>query len=348
MAETFDPYRKWLGIPPEEQPPNHYRLLGIGLFEADADVIEGAADRQMAHIQRHQLGQYAALSQRILNELSAAKLCLLMADRKDAYDRVLRKQLAADAAPAPPPSSPAPPVATPPAAAPPKPVPKAPVEISRRQSPAKLAPVEVVRADEDDMNLVEPAAISELPQARRSTGKRRAATAQKSSARKAGTKKSGSKQSGPNLMILGGSIAAAVVVIAIIAIAANRDRSPQPVAHVAAQPTSKPSSTPSTPAEKPAPNPETKSDPVPVTPPTESIKPEPAPKPAAPAVQVVPPKAAPDANVLASGDVIDLLPLVKVSAKSAIGKWQKTKKGLTLLASKARVAEADVALRSAQ
>ena len=39
MAESFDPYRKWLGIPPKDQPPNHYRLLGIDLFEADAEVI---------------------------------------------------------------------------------------------------------------------------------------------------------------------------------------------------------------------------------------------------------------------------------------------------------------------
>ena len=34
MAE-FNAYHKWLGIPPEEQPPNHYRLLGIALFEKD-------------------------------------------------------------------------------------------------------------------------------------------------------------------------------------------------------------------------------------------------------------------------------------------------------------------------
>ena len=38
MPESFDPYHRWLGIPPREQPPNHYRLLGIDLFEADADV----------------------------------------------------------------------------------------------------------------------------------------------------------------------------------------------------------------------------------------------------------------------------------------------------------------------
>ena len=32
-SEEFDPYRKWLGIPPQEQPPNHYRLLGIAVFD---------------------------------------------------------------------------------------------------------------------------------------------------------------------------------------------------------------------------------------------------------------------------------------------------------------------------
>ncbi|MFW5835047.1 MAG: hypothetical protein ACOCYE_13220, partial [Pseudomonadota bacterium] len=66
---SFDPYRKWLGIPPEDQPPHHYRLLGIGLFEADSDVIANAADRQMAHVRSFQSGKYAELSQRLLNEL---------------------------------------------------------------------------------------------------------------------------------------------------------------------------------------------------------------------------------------------------------------------------------------
>ena len=30
MKQSFDPYHKWLGIPPEDQPPHHYRLLGVG------------------------------------------------------------------------------------------------------------------------------------------------------------------------------------------------------------------------------------------------------------------------------------------------------------------------------
>ena len=39
MSEKFDPYHEWLGIPASEQPPNHYRLLGTTLFEANLDVL---------------------------------------------------------------------------------------------------------------------------------------------------------------------------------------------------------------------------------------------------------------------------------------------------------------------
>lgn len=89
MEEVFDPYRKWLGIPPEEQPPNHYRLLGIALYEHDLDVISNAADRQMAHVRTFQTGQRAPLSQKLLNELSAAKICLLNPESKQQYDAKL-------------------------------------------------------------------------------------------------------------------------------------------------------------------------------------------------------------------------------------------------------------------
>lgn len=51
MSDAFDPYYIWLGIPPEDQPPNHYRLLGITLFENNQEVIEAAANRQMAYMQ---------------------------------------------------------------------------------------------------------------------------------------------------------------------------------------------------------------------------------------------------------------------------------------------------------
>ena len=42
-SQSFNPYHRWLGIPPKDQPPNLYRLLGIELFEDDPAVIRSAA-----------------------------------------------------------------------------------------------------------------------------------------------------------------------------------------------------------------------------------------------------------------------------------------------------------------
>ncbi len=98
MAEGFDPYHKWLGIPPAEQPPHHYRLLGIAVFESDPDVIEHAADRQMAHVRSLATGKYAQHTQKLLNELAAAKVCLLSSKEKAAYDAALRARLHAQEA----------------------------------------------------------------------------------------------------------------------------------------------------------------------------------------------------------------------------------------------------------
>ena len=92
MSGTFDPYHRWLGIPAKDQPPNHYRLLGLEAFEPDAEVIRDAAERQMAHVRTYQLGQYVELSQRILNELAVAKACLLDAAQKAAYDAAMRRR----------------------------------------------------------------------------------------------------------------------------------------------------------------------------------------------------------------------------------------------------------------
>ena len=113
MKELLDPYYTWLGIPPREQPPNHYRLLSLELFEDNTDAIEHAADRQMLHVRTFQTGPYSAQSQKLLNELAAASVCLLDENAKRRYDEGLRKALARRAeraaaeSPLPPPSAPA-------------------------------------------------------------------------------------------------------------------------------------------------------------------------------------------------------------------------------------------------
>jgi hypothetical protein len=101
MAERFDPYHKWLGIPPSQQPPHHYRLLGLEAFEADRDVIESAANQRMAYLQELAVGEHLKESQQLLNEVAAARRCLLNAQQKAAYDAQLRASLPAGG-PAPP------------------------------------------------------------------------------------------------------------------------------------------------------------------------------------------------------------------------------------------------------
>src|SRR5687768_15986756 len=106
MSEAFDPYYKWLGIPAQEQPPNHYRLLTTRLFEDDPQVIEAAADRQMVYLRTFQTGQHVRHAQKLLNEIAQARICLLNPGRKAEYDAALQRQLAEALPAAPPPPVP--------------------------------------------------------------------------------------------------------------------------------------------------------------------------------------------------------------------------------------------------
>jgi len=93
MAESFDAYHEWLGIVPRDQPPHHYRLLAIEVYEENANVIDGAVDQRMAHLRTFQTGPRAKLCQDLLNKLSAARVTLLDPDKKAAYDAELKEKL---------------------------------------------------------------------------------------------------------------------------------------------------------------------------------------------------------------------------------------------------------------
>jgi hypothetical protein len=95
LSDAFDPYHRWLGIPPNDRPPNHYRLLALEAFESDEEVIRSAADRQMGHLRTFQTGRNAAFSQKLLNEVAAARVCLLAPAKKSEYDAWLARQQAA-------------------------------------------------------------------------------------------------------------------------------------------------------------------------------------------------------------------------------------------------------------
>ena len=90
MAEKFDPYHEWLGIPVDEQPPNHYRLLSIPLLETSAAVIETQPTSEWATCATFRTG--ASADSRVLAERSrGGRVCLLRPEKKSAYDNELTK-----------------------------------------------------------------------------------------------------------------------------------------------------------------------------------------------------------------------------------------------------------------
>jgi len=89
-------------MPVDESPAERFSnseagglLLSIALFEDDAELIEGAADRQMAHVRTFQSGPHSADSQKLLKELAAARVCLLDPAKKARYDAEFRRRAAA-------------------------------------------------------------------------------------------------------------------------------------------------------------------------------------------------------------------------------------------------------------
>ncbi len=134
MPDDFDPYLEWLGIAPYYRPPNHYQLLGLPELESDLQAISQAADARMAEIRKYQMGPRGRFTQKLLNELAAARVCLLNAPSKTAYDAGLLQKRYPTALTAYPLSGFAP---APPAAAPPMPAARPmPMAVPVSQPPA--------------------------------------------------------------------------------------------------------------------------------------------------------------------------------------------------------------------
>ncbi|WP_339731219.1 SUMF1/EgtB/PvdO family nonheme iron enzyme [uncultured Gimesia sp.] len=89
----FDPYQRWLGIPPQDQPPHFYRLLGLELFEENPEVIKAAADNATAFIQQNAFGEELQQSQRLLKDIKKVAAYLLSPPHKAKYDTKLKAKL---------------------------------------------------------------------------------------------------------------------------------------------------------------------------------------------------------------------------------------------------------------
>jgi WD40 repeat protein len=95
----FDPYHRWLGIPPDQRPPTFYQLLGVSPDEADPEVIREAALRQTSHVRLYQTGPYAAQCTAILNEIGQARSVLLHPEKRKQYDAGLPRPATVELAP---------------------------------------------------------------------------------------------------------------------------------------------------------------------------------------------------------------------------------------------------------
>lgn len=92
---TFNPYQQWLGIPDAASTPNHYRLLGLRLFEDTPSAISTAVTRAGGVLCAQLSGPYAHEARRLLQEIETARTCLLSPRAKAEYDAALRLQLTA-------------------------------------------------------------------------------------------------------------------------------------------------------------------------------------------------------------------------------------------------------------
>lgn len=101
MPDDFDPYLEWLGIETEQNPPEHYLLLGLEPLETDLRLIQRAASRQMSRLEPYLNGEHSHLYWTVIEDLATARNCLLDPGLKSRYDFRLRGDTVAEAEPEP-------------------------------------------------------------------------------------------------------------------------------------------------------------------------------------------------------------------------------------------------------
>ncbi|MDR1924214.1 MAG: hypothetical protein LBQ66_07560 [Planctomycetaceae bacterium] len=92
MAST-DVYKAWLGITATNRPLDYYQLLRLKRFEDDPKTIRKNYRGLNAHVRKFATGAYMETSQKLLNELAKAMLCLTDVTRKLEYDISLGRKV---------------------------------------------------------------------------------------------------------------------------------------------------------------------------------------------------------------------------------------------------------------
>ena len=94
MSGNFDPYFALLEIVPESGPMTFYRLLGIGRFESDSVVINGAADQRREQLRQVASGPHRQHTLKLLKQVETARRCLTNEVSRNEYETKLRALLA--------------------------------------------------------------------------------------------------------------------------------------------------------------------------------------------------------------------------------------------------------------
>ena len=89
MVGNFDPYREWLAVTTGGGTHNYYDLLGLRPLESDLGKINAAFRRQSDRLAPHLSGAQAAVAQRLMSELTEARMTLSTPTAKRAYDQSL-------------------------------------------------------------------------------------------------------------------------------------------------------------------------------------------------------------------------------------------------------------------
>ncbi|MDR1053930.1 MAG: hypothetical protein LBL39_07115 [Planctomycetaceae bacterium] len=94
MAKVpIDVYQVWLKIEAKNRPLSFYQLLRLRQFEDNAEQIRKNYRLLNAHVRKFASGDYVEESQKLLNELAKAMLCLTDAARKLEYDISLGRKV---------------------------------------------------------------------------------------------------------------------------------------------------------------------------------------------------------------------------------------------------------------
>jgi hypothetical protein len=84
----YDLICSWLGLPPGEWPPDHYRLLGLEPGEDNAEVIEQRVHQRLDCVRCYQM-MHPEQATEAMNRLAQAFICLMEPISKRAYDATL-------------------------------------------------------------------------------------------------------------------------------------------------------------------------------------------------------------------------------------------------------------------